>query len=143
MRARASTKGMLVELRLRFWCRKCEQHNLTCGRRLSVSVPCRDQRAPSEVRRHCGPLMLLRGVRDCVLGVADELCAERLIEHEYLAKTDLPGPQILKAQIEDARGSIRNLKLKIEDVVETSDMVGRGARQPVSTRAQANRWPLM
>jgi ketosteroid isomerase-like protein len=64
-----------------------------------------------------------RGFSQGDLTVADELCAERLIEHEYLAKTDLPGPQILKAQIEDARGSIRNLKLKIEDAVETSDTV--------------------
>jgi ketosteroid isomerase-like protein len=64
-----------------------------------------------------------RGFSQGDLTVADELCAERLIEHEYLAKTDLPGQQILKAQIEDARGSIRNLKLNIEDVVETSDTV--------------------
>jgi ketosteroid isomerase-like protein len=64
-----------------------------------------------------------RGFSQGDLTVADELCAERLIEHEYLAKTDLPGPQILKAQIEDARGSIRDLKLNIEDVVETSDTV--------------------
>jgi len=30
------------------------------------------------------------------LSVADEFCAERLLEHEYLAKMDLPGPDILK-----------------------------------------------
>jgi ketosteroid isomerase-like protein len=35
----------------------------------------------------------------------------------------MPGPQILKAQIEDARFSIRELKLTIEAVVETGDTV--------------------
>ncbi len=64
-----------------------------------------------------------RGFSQGDLTVADEVCAERLIEHEYLAKTDLPGPQILKAQIDDARGSIKNLKLKIEDVALTNDTV--------------------
>ena len=57
------------------------------------------------------------------LTVADEVCAEKLIEHEYLSKTDIPGPQILKAQIEDARRSIKDLKLSIEAVVETGDTV--------------------
>lgn len=64
-----------------------------------------------------------RGFSQGDLTVADEICGERLLEHEYLARTDLPGPQILKAQIEEARGSIKNLALTIEDVVETSDTV--------------------
>ena len=34
-----------------------------------------------------------------------------------------PGPQILKAQIEDARHSIKELKLTIEAIVETGDTV--------------------
>jgi ketosteroid isomerase-like protein len=64
-----------------------------------------------------------RGFSQGDLAVADEVCAEKLIEHEYLAKTDVPGPQILKAQIEDARHSIKDLKLTIEAIVETSDTV--------------------
>ena len=50
-----------------------------------------------------------RGFSQGDLTVADEVCAKRLIEHEYLAKTDLPGPQILKAQIDDARGGVKIL----------------------------------
>jgi ketosteroid isomerase-like protein len=64
-----------------------------------------------------------RGFCQGDLTVADEICANKLIEHEYLAPADLPGPQILKAQIEDARSNMRDLKLKIEDVVETEDTV--------------------
>jgi ketosteroid isomerase-like protein len=64
-----------------------------------------------------------RGFSRGDLTVADEVCAETLIEHEYLSKTDIPGPQILKAQIEDARRSIKDLKLSIEAVVETGDTV--------------------
>ena len=57
------------------------------------------------------------------LTVADEVCDEKLIEHQYLARLGMPGPQILKAQIEDARNSIRELKLTIEAIVETGDTV--------------------
>ncbi|WP_128970540.1 ester cyclase [Bradyrhizobium tropiciagri] len=64
-----------------------------------------------------------RGFSQGDLTVADEICAETLIEHEYLSKTDIPGPQILKAQIEDARRSIRDLKLSIEAIVEAGDTV--------------------
>lgn len=64
-----------------------------------------------------------RGFCQGDLTVADEVCAGTLIEHEYLSKTDISGPQILKAQIEDARHSIRELKLSIEAVVETGDTV--------------------
>jgi len=64
-----------------------------------------------------------RGFSQGDLTIADEVCAENLIEHEYLSKTDVLGPQILKAQIEDARQSIRELKLTIEAIVETSDTV--------------------
>jgi ketosteroid isomerase-like protein len=64
-----------------------------------------------------------RGFSQGDLTVADEVCAEKLIEHEYLSKTDVPGPQILKAQIEDARRSIKELKLTIEAVVDTGDTV--------------------
>ena len=51
-----------------------------------------------------------RGFSRGDLSVADEVCAERLVEHEYLSKTDVPGPEILKSQIEDARRSIKDLK---------------------------------
>jgi ketosteroid isomerase-like protein len=64
-----------------------------------------------------------RGFSRGDLTVADEVCAERLVEHEYLSKTDVPGPEILKAQIEDARRSIKDLQLSIEAVVETQDTV--------------------
>ena len=64
-----------------------------------------------------------RGFSQGDLTVADDICAETLVEHQYLAKTGLPGPQILKAQIEDARHSIKELKLTIEAIVETSDTV--------------------
>lgn len=33
-----------------------------------------------------------RGFSQGDLTVADEVCAKRLVEHEYLARTDLPGP---------------------------------------------------
>jgi hypothetical protein len=77
-----------------------------------------------------------RGFSRGDLTVADEVCAERLVEHEYLSKTDVPGPEILKAQIEDARRSIKDLQLSIEAVVETQDTVwaalpGYGHRPPI------------
>jgi ketosteroid isomerase-like protein len=64
-----------------------------------------------------------RGLSRGDLSVADEVCAERLFEHEYLAKADVPGPEILKSQIEDARRSIKDLKLTLEAFVETQDTV--------------------
>ncbi|MDN4988474.1 ester cyclase [Bradyrhizobium sp. WYCCWR 13022] len=64
-----------------------------------------------------------RGFSRGDLSVADDVCAETLIEHQYLTKIDLPGPQILKGQITSARQSIKELKLTIEASVETSDTV--------------------
>jgi ketosteroid isomerase-like protein len=64
-----------------------------------------------------------RGFSRGDLSVADEVCAERLLEHEYLSKVDLPGPDILKSQIEDARRSIKDLKLTLEASVEADDTV--------------------
>jgi ketosteroid isomerase-like protein len=69
-----------------------------------------------------------RGFSQGDLTVADEVCAEKLIEHEYLSRTDVPGPQILKAQIEDARHSIKELKLTIEAIVETNDTIWARSR---------------
>ncbi|APG14474.1 ketosteroid isomerase-like protein [Bradyrhizobium elkanii] len=64
-----------------------------------------------------------RGFSQGDLTDADEICAENLVEREYLSPTDIPGPQILKAQIEDARRSIRDLTLAVEAVVEAGDTV--------------------
>ena len=57
------------------------------------------------------------------LTVADEVCADGLIEHQYLARTELPGPQILKAQIEDARRGIEELTFTVEAAVDAGDTV--------------------
>jgi ketosteroid isomerase-like protein len=77
-----------------------------------------------------------RGFSQGDLTVADEVCDEKLIEHQYLARTDLPGPQILKAQIEDAKHSIKELKFTIEAVVETGDTVwARGKATGVDPRS--------
>lgn len=72
-----------------------------------------------------------RGFNQGDLSVADEVCAQKLAEHEYLALTDIPGPEILKGQIREARGSLSGFSLAIEDIVESGDkvwarMVGRG-----------------
>ncbi|MDH2357688.1 ester cyclase [Bradyrhizobium sp. SSUT112] len=64
-----------------------------------------------------------RGFSHGDLSVADEVCAERLLEHQSLTNTDLPGPDILKSQIENARRSINNLKLTLNASVETEDTV--------------------
>ena len=77
-----------------------------------------------------------RGFSQGDLTVADEVCADKLIEHEYLSKTDVPGPQILKAQIEDARRSIKDLKFTIEAIVESGDTVwARGKASGVDPRS--------
>ena len=57
------------------------------------------------------------------LSVAHEICADRLVEHEYLARSDLPGPEILKLQIQSARTEVADLHLVIEEVVEAGDKV--------------------
>jgi ketosteroid isomerase-like protein len=64
-----------------------------------------------------------RGFSRGDLTVADEVCADGLIEHQYLARIDLPGPQILKAQIEDARRGIARLTFTVEAAVEVGDTV--------------------
>lgn len=64
-----------------------------------------------------------RGFSRGDLTVADEVCAETLVEHQYLTKADFNGPQILKGQITDARLSIKDLQLTIEASVETNDTV--------------------
>jgi ketosteroid isomerase-like protein len=69
-----------------------------------------------------------RGFCQGDLSVADEICATKLSEHEYLAKTDVPGPEILKDQIRDARSSIKGLVLTIEDIVESDGTVWARSR---------------
>ena len=77
-----------------------------------------------------------RGFSQGDLTVADEVCGAKLIEHQYLTRTDLPGPQILKAQIEDARRSIKDLKFTIEAIVESGDTVwARGKASGVDPRS--------
>ena len=72
-----------------------------------------------------------RGFNQGDLSVADEVCADELAEHEYLARTDVPGPEILKAHIREARRDVHGLQLTIEVVVVQGDkvwarMVARG-----------------
>lgn len=95
---------------------------LTAGIAVAVVGP-RTGAMGMSTNLECFRAIVERGFSKGDLSVADEVCAEKLIEHEYLSKTDLPGPQILKAQIEDARHSIRDLKLTIEAFVETGDTV--------------------
>ena len=64
-----------------------------------------------------------RGFSRGDLSVADEVCAARLLEHQYLTNADLPGPEILKSQIESARSSVKDLKLTLNASVETEDTV--------------------
>jgi ketosteroid isomerase-like protein len=71
-----------------------------------------------------------RGFNHGDMSVADEVCAPRLTEHEYLAPAHLPGPEILKSQIREARSALKDFRLTIEDMVEAGDkvwarMVGR------------------
>ncbi len=69
-----------------------------------------------------------RGFNQGDLSVADEVCAATLSEHEYLAKTDVPGPEILKDQIQTARSNVKGLTLIVEDVVENNDKVWARSR---------------
>ena len=64
-----------------------------------------------------------RGFSKGDLTVADEICAPNLIEHQYLAKPHLPGPEILKDQIMSARATVQDLTLAPERIVEDRDMV--------------------
>jgi ketosteroid isomerase-like protein len=75
------------------------------------------------INLECFKAITERGFSHGDLTVADEVCAETLIEHQYLTKSDLLGPHILKGQIEDARQSIKDLKLTIEASVEIGDTV--------------------
>jgi hypothetical protein len=69
---------------------------------------------------------------------ADEVCDAKLIEQKYLTRTDLPGPQILKTQIEDASRSIKDLKFLSKLLLKAAIRSGCAARHRASIRAQAN-----
>jgi predicted ester cyclase len=69
-----------------------------------------------------------RGFNQGDLSVADEVCAARVSEHEYLAKTDAPGPEILKDQIQTARSNVKGLALRVEDLVGNGDKVWARSR---------------
>jgi ketosteroid isomerase-like protein len=62
------------------------------------------------------------------LAVADDICAARLTEHEYLAPTGVPGPDILKGQIQAARSEMQGLQITIEDMVVQGDTVWARSR---------------
>jgi len=64
-----------------------------------------------------------RGFNHGDLSVADAVCALKLSEHEYLAKTDVPGPETLKDQIQTARNNLKGLTLTVEDLVEVGDKI--------------------
>ena len=49
------------------------------------------------------------------LPVAGEVCAHGFVEHQYLLPTELPGPQILKIEIQYARSEIRDLTLTLSE----------------------------
>jgi predicted ester cyclase len=72
-----------------------------------------------------------RGFNSGDLSVADEFCAIDFAEHQYMLPSNLPGPEILKIEIQSARKEIRGLILAIEDIVADGDkvwarMVARG-----------------
>jgi predicted ester cyclase len=68
-------------------------------------------------------MIIQRSFNDGDLSVADEVCSPTLVEHQYLAKTHLPGPAILKDQIHAARAANPDLVLSIEDIVEDGEKI--------------------
>jgi hypothetical protein len=73
------------------------------------------------------------------LSIADQICAEDLIEHQYLAPKG-SGADILKAQITAARSSIDGLQLSIEDYVEAGDKFGSVCEREVRRCGTASPW---
>lgn len=67
--------------------------------------------------------LIEQGFNNGDLSVADEICSQDLIEHEYLAPSGVSGPAILKGQVQDARRAVSDLTLTIEDLVEDRDQV--------------------
>jgi len=98
---------------------------------LIASIAACSMQVPNAFAQGSGPSENIRLFKEIIergfnrgdLSVADEVCSERLVEHEYLSKTDVPGPEILKDQIQTARRNITGLSLKLEDYVESGDTV--------------------
>ena len=68
--------------------------------------------------------------------------ADEFAEHQYLLPTDLPGPEILKIEIQSSRESLEGLHLTIEDIVADGDkvwarMVARGTDRASGTTVTA------
>lgn len=57
------------------------------------------------------------------LALADECAAPRVREHEYGAPGRLSGPELLRAQILEARSSLADMTMRVEDLVEDGDKV--------------------
>jgi predicted SnoaL-like aldol condensation-catalyzing enzyme len=57
------------------------------------------------------------------LAVAEELAGETIIEHEYAAPRIAPGPELLKAMINEARSHVPGLTMTMEDAVAEGDKV--------------------
>jgi predicted SnoaL-like aldol condensation-catalyzing enzyme len=57
------------------------------------------------------------------LAVAEELAGETIIEHEYAAPRIAPGPELLKAMINEARSQVPGLTMTMEDAVAEGDKV--------------------
>ena len=57
------------------------------------------------------------------LTVADRFAGAVIIEHEYLAPTDVTGPANLRAMITEARTEIPGMTMTVEDMVADGDKV--------------------
>src|SRR5262249_60328090 len=68
-------------------------------------------------------LIIDRGFNRGDLSVADEVCAHQFVEHQCLLPTHLPGPEILKIEIQSACREIHDLALTIEDIVVDGNKV--------------------
>jgi ketosteroid isomerase-like protein len=68
-------------------------------------------------------LVIERGFNRGDLSVADEVCAHRFSEHQYLLPADLSGPETLKIEIQAARKDVGDFSLTIEDIVASGDKV--------------------
>jgi predicted ester cyclase len=64
-----------------------------------------------------------RGFNQGDLTVVDEIAAAHVEEHEYLARTDLSGPETLKTGIRETRKAIQMLQMTVEDIAESGDKV--------------------
>jgi predicted SnoaL-like aldol condensation-catalyzing enzyme len=72
-----------------------------------------------ELFRH----LIERGFNQGDLTVVDEIVASNYKEHEYLAPTDLSGPETVKSGIRITRKLIANLKITVEDIAVSGDRV--------------------